>query len=91
MNMRWVVLLAFLPSALFYSAWKGSWYFIELLGCHIAKSGTRPCIYNGMELSGWLGGSGFFGMVGFLLSIPLAGIFVFEIWFGRRLAKRSKA
>jgi len=91
LKMRWVMLLTFLPSGVCYVCWKSCLYLTAALGCHIAKSGTQPCIYQEMDLTGWLGAGSFFGMVGFVVSVPLAGIFLFEIWFRRLLAKYSKA
>lgn len=91
LKMRWVMLLAFLPSGVCYVCWKGCLYLTAALGCYIAKSGTQPCIYHGTDLTGWLGGGSFFGMVSFVVSVPLAGIFLFEVWFRRFLAKYSKA
>lgn len=91
LKMRWIMVLTFLPSGVFYVCWKGCLYLTALLGCHIAKSGTQPCIYHGMDLTGWLGAGSFFGMVGFVVSVPLAGIFLFEVWFRRLLAEYSKA
>jgi len=85
--MKWKDLLIWIPSALFFIVWRTSIYTHDRLGCHVGKSGSLPCMWNGMDMQGWIGGGMFFGMLCFIVLAPITAIIQLEIWM-RRLEKR---
>ncbi|CAH0282846.1 cellulose synthase/poly-beta-1,6-N-acetylglucosamine synthase-like glycosyltransferase [Pseudomonas frederiksbergensis] len=87
MKIGYRYVLAWLPTTQFLIWLKISTFAYQYLECHGDKGLPLPCMWNGIDLQGWIGAGMFFGMILFWFSLPVAAYISLEIWLRAYKAK----